>query len=378
MSWQQSFLETFGTGGLGGMSFRTWMKSLSDNNYSIDRAYLLRALMTTGSALQNSFYRRIEDLRFGQQIENSEIKSPVFVLGLWRSGTTHLHNLLTQDPRFAFANTYQVFFPHTFLTTESWNAKLLDFLLPARRVQDNVKLGADQPQEDDFAVCGMTAMSFMMSIAFPRRAAEYSRFITMQNTTAAEREIWQNAFIHFLKKLTLKYDRPLVLKSPSHTAHVRELLQLFPDAKFVLIHRDPHEVFSSSLHCFHKVFDMWALQELGDYDIVSSTIRNYKEVTEKYFAERALIPDGNLIEIPFSQLEESPLATMRTIYDTLSLPEFGAVEATITDYVASLRSYRKNTHASLAPELQYRLAHEWHAYYANWGYDDDRHIDRAA
>ena len=267
MSWQQSFLETFGTGGLGGMSFRTWMKSLSDNNYSIDRAYLLRALMTTGSALQNSFYRRIEDLRFGQQIENSEIKSPVFVLGLWRSGTTHLHNLLTQDPRFAFANTYQVFFPHTFLTTESWNAKLLDFLLPARRVQDNVKLGADQPQEDDFAVCGMTAMSFMMSIAFPRRAAEYSRFITMQNTTAAERDIWQNAFIHFLKKLTLKYDRPLVLKSPSHTAHVRELLQLFPDAKFVLIHRDPHEVFSSSLHCFHKVFDMWALQELGDYDI---------------------------------------------------------------------------------------------------------------
>ncbi len=370
MSWQQTFLETFGTGGLGGMSFRTWHKSLAENSYSIDRPYWLRAGVTTASTIQNSFYRRIESLRFGKAIEATKVQPPVFILGLWRSGTTHLHNLLAQDDRFAYPNTYQVFFPHTFLTTESWNSKLLDFLLPARRVQDNVKLGADQPQEDDFAICGMTGMSFMMSIAFPRRAAEYSRFITLKNTTAEEQSTWQSTMQHFLKKLTYKYNKPLVLKSPAHTAHVRTLLSMFPDAKFVLIHRDPYEVFSSSMHCFNKVFDMWALQKLGDYDIVGSTIRNYREVTEKYFAERSLIPEQNLVEIPFTQLDAQPLETMRAIYKRLALPEFDHVDAKLQTYIQSLGTYRKNRHTDLAPELRARLVDQWQEYFRNWGYEE--------
>ncbi|MBC8355082.1 MAG: sulfotransferase [Planctomycetes bacterium] len=49
------------------------------------------------------------------------------------------------------------------------------------------------------------------------------------------------------KKLTFKYDKPLVVKSPTHTGHVRLLLEMFPEAKFVHIHRNPFEVFSSTL-----------------------------------------------------------------------------------------------------------------------------------
>ena len=110
--------------------------------------------------MRNDIQRRFEAWKYADQIAQAKVHPPVFILGLGRSGTTHLHNLLAQDERFAFPNTYQVFFPHTFLTTENWNAKVMDFLLPARRVQDNVKLGANQPQEDDFAVAGLTSMSF--------------------------------------------------------------------------------------------------------------------------------------------------------------------------------------------------------------------------
>lgn len=378
MCWQQSFLETFGTGGLGGMSFSTWLTCLHENQYSIDPPYWLRAGVTSLSCLQNSVQRRIEDWKYGAQVRRTEVHPPVFVLGLWRSGTTHLHNLLAQDSRFAFPNTYQVFFPHTFLTTECWNGKVLDFLLPSRRVQDNVKLGADQPQEDDFAVCGMTGMSFMMSLAFPRRAAEYSRYITFKDTTEWERQRWCDALRLFLKKLTVKYDRPLVLKSPSHTAHVKELISMFPNAKFVLIHRDPYEVFSSTMHCFEKVFNMWALQRLGDYDIAESTIRNYREVTEKYFSERHLIPRGNLIEIDYKELESTPVDTMQRIYKSLDLPDFSKTEAAMREYLESLGTYTKNKHVSISVDVQYRLAHEWRSYFTNWGYNEDRRAKRAA
>ena len=380
MSWQQRFLETFGTGGLGGMSMGTWLRCVADNQFSIDPPYWLRAGVTTLSCLQNSLYRRIEDRRYGEQLSQTEIKPPLFILGLWRSGTTHLHNLLAQDERFAFPNTYQVFYPHTFLSTEAWNARTLDMLLPSRRVQDNVKLGADQPQEDDFAICGMTGMSFMMSLAFPRRAAEYSRYITMTDTTMHERASWRNAMQLFLRKLTLKYNKPLVLKSPSHTAHVRELAEMFPDAKFVLIHRDPYEVYSSTMHCFEKVFNMWALQRKGDYDISGSTIRNYRDVTEKYFAERHLIPKSNLIEVAYRDLESTPLDTLERIYQQLDLPSFEHAQPNMRRYLDSLGNYRKNRHREIASDVQYRLAHEWRDYFSNWGYADgtDHDLDRAA
>ena len=378
MSWRQYILETLGTGGLGGMSASTWFQSLHDNRYAIDPPWMLRAAITTFSCLQNSCWRRAESWRFGKQIEQAKIHPPIFILGLWRSGTTHLHNLFAQDSRFAYPNTCQVFFPHTFLTTEAFNAGVMKCILPEYRVQDRVKLGPEQPQEDDFAICGMTGESFMMSIAFPRRAEAYSRFITMEQTTPLERQRWREALTHFLKKLTLKYDRPLVLKSPAHTAHVRELVSMFPDARFVLIHRDPCEVYSSSIHCFKKVFNMWALQRLGDYDIGAATIRNYREVTEKYFAERAFIPQGRLIEVSFDELDRQPIQVMRRVYRSLSLPAFETVEETMQNYLQSLGTYRKNRHIELSAGAKARLSVEWRAWIENWGYDDPDQVRRAA
>ncbi|WP_427846519.1 sulfotransferase [Aromatoleum aromaticum] len=49
-----------------------------------------------------------ETREFQARIRDVRIKPPIFVLGHWRSGTTHLHNLLSLDPQFAYPNFYQV------------------------------------------------------------------------------------------------------------------------------------------------------------------------------------------------------------------------------------------------------------------------------
>ena len=62
-----------------------------------------------------------------------------------------------------------------------------------------------------------------------------------------ERERWRRSFVLFLKKVTLKNGyKPLIIKSPVHTARIPILLDIFPKARFVYAHRNPYQVFQSS------------------------------------------------------------------------------------------------------------------------------------
>ena len=90
----------------------------------------------------NSVNARIERVRFGRRIEAAHVDAPLFILGHYRSGTTHLHNLLALDPQFAAPTFFQVFNPHTFLSTERWAAPLTDRFVARRRYQDEMALGA--------------------------------------------------------------------------------------------------------------------------------------------------------------------------------------------------------------------------------------------
>src|SRR6185503_9923340 len=165
--------------------------------------------------------------------------SPLFVLGHWRSGTTHLHYLLGLDDRFAFPGLYQVHFPHTFLTTEQRLSGLVGFLLPRHRPYDNVRLDLQVPDEDEFAMCVLGFMTSYLAGVFPRRMEYYEQFLTLQNTPASAVDQWKSSLRLFLQKLTLKSGKPLIVKSPTHTGRIKLLLEMFPDARFVHIHRDP-------------------------------------------------------------------------------------------------------------------------------------------
>src|SRR3954466_10094312 len=85
---------------LAGISFAEWWRLLRDNRFAVDAAYWHRAAVVSVLSLVNSLLRRTEERRFGRAIRATEIaEPPIFVLGHWRSGTTHLHNLLALDGR---------------------------------------------------------------------------------------------------------------------------------------------------------------------------------------------------------------------------------------------------------------------------------------
>ena len=138
MSWRERVLIHFGPGLLGGVTLGDWLELLREQRFSISPSRVPRALAITLQSMKNSLLRRREEHRFGAKVRDTEVPAPLFVLGHWRNGTTHLHNLLCIDRRFAFPNTYQVCFPHTFLSTEAETSRRMALFLPKHRPMDNV------------------------------------------------------------------------------------------------------------------------------------------------------------------------------------------------------------------------------------------------
>ena len=165
---------------LAGISTRDWWRLLRENRFALDPVYWHRAAFITLVSVANSYYGWREERSYGEAIEKVEItRPPLFILGHWRSGTTLLHNLLAQDTeQFAYANTYQVINPHTFLCTEETNTRRFARLVPPRRPMDNMALSFQAPQEDEFAPCLMSLRSLYLGISFARREQQLGRIAT--------------------------------------------------------------------------------------------------------------------------------------------------------------------------------------------------------
>lgn len=365
-SWNIAFSKYLGPGGFSGSSFTDWLNTLKRNRYAVDVRYWPRLAFITLNSVLNSICRYWENFRYAAKIEQTSVPPPLFILGIWRSGTTHLHNLFAQDERFAYPNTYEVFYPHSFLCTEAWNSFILRWFFPEVRPMDNVKYGVAEPQEDEFALLASGLSPMIGTQAFPRTGAYYRRFLSFRQASLAEVTLWKSTFYWFLRKLTFKYRRPLVLKSPAHTCRIKVLLELFPDAKFVHIHRHPYDVFQSSVNMLRKSKPFLTLQFCDDD--IEKIIQDYTEVYAAFFEQRHMIPMENFSELAFEQLEKDPIGELERVYRELGLPDFAFVKQKMDSYVKSLEGYSKNHFPALSDDMRGRLSHEWGRSFEEWDY----------
>jgi hypothetical protein len=352
---------------LNGVTFGDWLRLLRENRFAIDVPYWPRAAFITLNSLSNSLTRQLENGLHGAAIASQKIQSPLFVLGHWRAGTTHLHNLLAVDRQFAFPNNYQVCYPHTFLLTEALNSHL-GFLLPDHRPQDNVRLALTEPQEDEFALCVSTLLSPYTGWFFPSREASYDRYLTFRSASEEERSRWKSAFTTFLKKLTLKYQRPLLLKSPPHTCRIKLLLEMFPRARFIHICRNPYTVYQSTQKLYETTIRANSLQVWEKGRSEEQILQTYRVMYDAFLEEKTLIPTGQFHELSFEQLEKDPIGQLRHVYEALNIPGFDGVEPSLRLYVESLTGYRKNEYGELPRDLRQRIARAWSRYFEEWGY----------
>jgi hypothetical protein len=171
-----------------------------------------------------------------------------------------------------------------------------------------------------------------------------------------------------LKKLTLVYDRPLVLKSPPHTARIGLLLGLFPEARFVHIRRDPYVVFRSTEHMYATTMRYWQLQRPPSAGFHDRIIVHYRAMYDAFFDQWPSIPAGRSCEVAYEGLVRDPIGQVGNIYEALGLDGFDVVRPRLHDYLVALTGFRKNEHPELPAPIRRRISGEWRRCFEEWGY----------
>jgi hypothetical protein len=353
---------------LQGITAGTFWRLLVRHRFAVHPSYWPRGALLTLCSVENSAFACWEEWRYGRKIDGTQIQPPVFILGHYRSGTTHLHNLLSHDQQFSYPTLLQTVYPQTFLTTGAMISPFMAIFLPRQRPLDNVAVGPEEPSEDEFALCAATALSPYMAWVFPRTGAGDDQYLTLRNVPGDELAQWKAALTRFLKKLTLVVDKPLLLKSPPHTARIGLLLEMFPKARFVHIHRHPYAVFASMRHLLRTGPPALQLQLPTMDDPDSWIINTYKTIYDPYFEERSLIPAGQFCEVGYEELEREPIRVVGSIYESLGLTGFESMQGSLQKYLASLAGYRKNEYPDLPEPLRERIACEWQRSFDEWGY----------
>lgn len=187
-----------------------------------------------------------------QQLAESALPpDPVFILGLWRSGTTVLHELLTACAPWTTPRTWQCFRPSTCFLTRAPSQGTV-----AYRPMDRGRIETSSPQEDEFALLLLGEPSAYRGFIDPRRLRDCGERLWCGEEGPLRR--WQD----FLRGLAATAPGArMLLKSPNHTFRLPRLRALFPDARFVWIGRHTGEVLASNAKMWRAMMDLYGLWE---------------------------------------------------------------------------------------------------------------------
>src|SRR6185369_995061 len=100
-----------------------------------------------------------------------------------------------------------------------------------------------------------------LTMAFPNEPPQSPGSLTLEGLSSDELTRWKSALQWFLTRVTLRSHKQIILKSPPHTARIKVLLELFPNARFVHIVRDPYALYGSTIKLWKTLYKFQALQE---------------------------------------------------------------------------------------------------------------------
>ena len=289
-----------------------------------------------------SVLNRIQRTRYLQRaMATGLVTDPIFIIGHWRTGTTFLHSLFSRDPERWTPTCFECFSPGHFLISRPLVTRVLSF--PKKRPMDNVDLGWDEPQEDELALCVAGAPSLYRNIAFPRHKQRYHEALTLDGLSPEQQTRWRTALREFVMYLNFGRKKPLVLKSPTHTARIRTLLEMFPNAKFIHITRHPIKFIPSTIHLWNAMNQTSGFQkDVDGVHVEDYTFECFRRMYQSFATSRTLLTSDNYVEITYHQLVANPVATLQDVYQRLAIPGFSRAESSLAQYAESRRKYKKN------------------------------------
>lgn len=351
-----------------GISTRQWI-ALVKQNGGIDPRYLDRALFVTAVSLFTAPARILFHIKYDTKIAQQDTAHPpVFIIGHWRSGTTYLHELLSNDPQFCYTSLWDTLLPESGLVLQLTKRFLARFL-PPERPMDAIKVDMDGPYEDEAALAVLSPWSFFHCLHFPRNAEEqYCKSIHFQGLSAEEQKRWKDTYKWFVQMVMFSHQgKRFLSKNPPNTARVSTLLEIFPDACFIHIYRNPYMVYLSTKKMRMRVLDKLALQQGSSQDIETQVTQNYIRLMNSFFEQQDHIPKDRFVEIKYEDLIKDPIGQVKHIYETLQLPGFENALPGMQTYLDNQAEYKTNVY-TIDDTILDHVEKNWKFTLDRWGY----------
>lgn len=252
------------------------------------------------------------DRRIHPEIANEEIRSPVFIVGLPRTGTTILHTLLMADAGHRAPLTWEVMEPSPLghdqkqerVRRATRNLAFLRWLAPAfPRLH---AIGAELPQE----CVSLMSLSFMSD-----------QFDTMYNIPSYRawflRQDLSPAYAWHRRSLQhLQFGQPArrwILKAPAHMFALPTLLSVYPDARFIQTHRTPLDAItsvSSLITILRRIFS----DSVDPVDIGREAMKYWASTLTAFMAERDRLAPNRVCDLPYADIKRDPIEAVRCVY----------------------------------------------------------------
>lgn len=277
-------------------------------------------------------------------VEAQAVDDPVFIIGLPRTGTTHLHGLVSQDPANRAPATWEVMFPAARMGTaaeiDRARAQTSTRLDWANRLAPEFMsihpIAPDLPQE----CIAITAQAFM-SIQFhtTHNVPSYQDWFE-----EADQTLGWNFHRRLLQHLQAK--RPgtrWVLKAPGHLFALEGLLKRYPKARIIHTHRDPLRVMASMAS--HATVLRRAFSDRADpKQIAVDWADRWARALDKFLAVRDRAPAEQFLDIDYDSIEKDPIATVERVYEFLGWPYSREARASMNNFLAANPKNKHGVH----------------------------------
>ena len=302
--------------------------------------------------------------------QHGNLPAPVFVVGHWRSGTTHLTNLLSRSPGFGILSPMAVGLPAEALGLGRLARPFIEQFFPRTRLIDSMPLRPDLPQEDELAMANLSTLSCTHGLYFPDRLlTEFDRGVFMQRIGARELASWTRRLVHYVGKMTLAAGgRPLLIRNPANSARIPLLRSIWPDARFIHIHRDPADVCASSMRMFTTLIRELSLghttaAETQAQDLVRHV---YPRLMAALARDLSAIPPGQVVEIRYETFRQNALEELDKVHAALGLGMSAGTRQAFADTLAATPPHIPSRASPGSPDLDWLRVHP--EIFERWNY----------
>lgn len=352
------------------------------NRFAVSPSRLWFAAQLGVHGVFSSMLGAVQHLLFAKAIKRAVLtQAPLIIIGHWRTGTTHLHELLCLDDRLTAPTSFECAAPAHFLISGPL-LRWLPFYAPRKRPMDDMAAGFDKPQEDEFALMNLGVNSPYESIMFPNHRPHHLDYVTLTKLTPEEKTAWARGLLKLLKSVNYRSGRAkegpqsqrIVLKSPLHTARLRVLRTLFPQAQYIHLVRHPDDVFASTILTWKALYETQGLQKPrfgarpnGAPDIKQYVLDMMELLYSDFSTEAAAIPPEQFCQVRYEDLVRTPVAEIERIYRHFGIELSNALRAELERHLQTLADYKPNQLA-ISERDKAEVRRRWGWYFERFGY----------